>query len=347
MSKSKGNTVTPQDIMNQSGADILRLWVTTTDYWEDQRLGKSTICRPISTPIASSATRCDGCSARSPTTRARRSPHAEMPELERLMLHRLVELDRLVRKGYDDFDFKRIARSADRLHANVELSAFYFDIRKDALYCDAPSSMRRKAALQAVATMFDCLVTGSRRCCPSPWKRPGSTAIPKAVRCISSSFPKCPGEWLDEALRPSGARMRHGPPCRHRRAGDRAPGKAHRLLARGRPDCLHCRPPNCARRSERRHAEEICITSGIASAPKARRPPTHSGSTRWPASPSFRRWRRAANAPVPGASPTMSARDPEYPDVSARDAAALRELDALGRLDRRESLPPEPNSGKR
>jgi isoleucyl-tRNA synthetase len=64
-----------------------------------------------------------------------------MPELERLMLHRLSELDELVREGYDAFDFKRIARSLLDF-MNVELSAFYFDIRKDALYCDAPSSLR-------------------------------------------------------------------------------------------------------------------------------------------------------------------------------------------------------------
>ena len=66
-----------------------------------------------------------------------------MPELEKLMLHRLAELDQLVREGYDAFDFKKIARALIDF-SNVELSAFYFDVRKDALYCDAPSSLRRR-----------------------------------------------------------------------------------------------------------------------------------------------------------------------------------------------------------
>jgi isoleucyl-tRNA synthetase len=65
--------------------------------------------------------------------------HADMPELERLMLHRLSELDTLVRQAYDEFDFKA-SPSALFTFMTVELSAFYFDIRKDALYCDAPSS---------------------------------------------------------------------------------------------------------------------------------------------------------------------------------------------------------------
>jgi cysteinyl-tRNA synthetase len=75
MSKSLGNTVVPQDVIKQSGADILRLWVLTTDYWEDQRLGKE-ILRPTSTPIASCATPSAGCSARSRMTTARRWPLA-------------------------------------------------------------------------------------------------------------------------------------------------------------------------------------------------------------------------------------------------------------------------------
>ena len=139
MSKSKGNTVTPQEIMSQSGADILRLWAMTTDYWEDQRLGKTNI-----------QTNVDAYRKLRNTIRwmlgtlshdeGEQVDFQDMPELERLMLHRLVELDELVRKGYDDFDFKRITRALIDF-ANVELSAFYFDIRKDALYCDAPSSV--------------------------------------------------------------------------------------------------------------------------------------------------------------------------------------------------------------
>ena len=68
-----------------------------------------------------------------------------MPELERLMLHRLAELDVLVRKAYADFDYKRIFAALNAF-MTADLSAFYFDIRKDALYCDPISSVTRKAA---------------------------------------------------------------------------------------------------------------------------------------------------------------------------------------------------------
>jgi isoleucyl-tRNA synthetase len=100
------------------------------------------------------------------------------------------------------FDFKRISRHAARLHANIELSAFYFDVRKDALYCDAPSSLRRRAALQVIRTIFrPASSPGSRRCCPSRWKKHGLTAKSgRDSRCISNSFRKFPSEWRDDAL---------------------------------------------------------------------------------------------------------------------------------------------------
>lgn len=157
MSKSLGNTVTPQDVIKESGADILRLWVMTTDYWEDQRLGKSIIQTNIDAyrKLRNTIRWMLGTLAHDEGDNL---PYANLPELERLMLHRLTELDEVVRSGYDAFDFKRIARTLIDF-MNVELSAFYFDIRKDALYCDAPSSVRRTAALQTVREIFDHLTT--------------------------------------------------------------------------------------------------------------------------------------------------------------------------------------------
>src|SRR5690606_23212269 len=87
---------------------------------------------------------------------AERVAVAEMPELERSILHRLAELDQLVRKAYDDYDFKRIFHLLSNF-MTVDLSAFYFDIRKDALYCDAMSSIRRRACRTVLAELFDCL----------------------------------------------------------------------------------------------------------------------------------------------------------------------------------------------
>jgi len=81
---------------------------------------------------------------------------SDMPELERVMLHRLVELDGIVRAGYDAFDFKRVFSQVFNF-MTVELSAFYFDVRKDALYCDPQSSLKRKASLRVVSEMFECI----------------------------------------------------------------------------------------------------------------------------------------------------------------------------------------------
>jgi isoleucyl-tRNA synthetase len=82
----------------------------------------------------------------------------DMPELERLMLSHLARLDGVVRKSYDEFDFRRIYSALGNF-MNIELSSFYFDVRKDALYCDAPSSLRRRAALTVIDRIFNCVVT--------------------------------------------------------------------------------------------------------------------------------------------------------------------------------------------
>src|ERR687893_1226818 len=87
-----------------------------------------------------------------------RAAPAKMPELERLMLHRLAELDALVRKAYAEFDYKRIFAALNAF-MTVDLSAFYFDIRKDALYCDPLSSLTRKACLTVLDELFRCTVT--------------------------------------------------------------------------------------------------------------------------------------------------------------------------------------------
>ncbi len=115
--------------------------------------------RPRSTPIASCATPSAGCSATSCISAPRTASRSEkMPELERLMLHRLAELDALVRQAYAEFDYKRIFAALNQF-MTVDLSAFYFDIRKDALYCDPYSSVTRKAALTVIDQLFRCTVT--------------------------------------------------------------------------------------------------------------------------------------------------------------------------------------------
>ena len=157
MSKSLGNTIEPQAVIKQSGADILRLWVAACDYTDDQRIGPEILKNTVETyrKLRNSIRWMLG-------TLAHFKPgdevdHADMPELERLMLHRLSEVDATVRKAYAEFDYKTVVATLAAF-MNTDLSAFYFDIRKDALYCDPPSSITRKAALTTVDILCDAIL---------------------------------------------------------------------------------------------------------------------------------------------------------------------------------------------
>jgi isoleucyl-tRNA synthetase len=157
MSKSIGNTVEPQKIMAQSGADILRLWVCATDYADDQRIGPEILKNTIETyrKLRNSIRWMLGTLHHFRPGDAIAT--AEMPELERLMLHRLSEIDAVVLQAYGNFDYKTVVASLSNF-MNTDLSAFYFDIRKDALYCDPPSSVTRKAALTTVDLLCDAIL---------------------------------------------------------------------------------------------------------------------------------------------------------------------------------------------
>ncbi|MDB5621008.1 class I tRNA ligase family protein, partial [Tardiphaga sp.] len=157
MSKSIGNTVEPQKVIAQSGADILRLWVCATDYADDQRIGPEILKTTIETyrKLRNSVRWMLGTLAHFKPEDA--VDFADMPELERLMLHALAEQDAIVREAYEAFDYKTVVASLSAF-MNTELSAFYFDIRKDTLYCDAPSSVTRKAALTAIDMLCNAIL---------------------------------------------------------------------------------------------------------------------------------------------------------------------------------------------
>jgi isoleucyl-tRNA synthetase len=156
MSKSLGNVTAPQDIIAESGADVLRLWVVATDYYEDQRIGKTILKYQADIYRRFRNTLRYLLGALGGFTSEERLPVEEMPELERWVLHRLTELDKVVRESADNFDFHA---QYTALHAfcSVDLSAFYFDIRKDALYCDRPDDPRRRAARTVMDIVFDSL----------------------------------------------------------------------------------------------------------------------------------------------------------------------------------------------
>ncbi|MEQ3708238.1 MAG: isoleucine--tRNA ligase [Tateyamaria sp.] len=157
MSKSIGNTIVPQKVVDQYGADILRLWVAQTDYTADQRIGPE-----ILKGVADSYRRLRNTmrymlGSLADFTEADRTDPADMPELEQWVLHRLAELDVTVREGYAAFDFQKVL-SAVFNFATVDLSAFYFDVRKDALYCDGDTA-RRRAARTVLDILFHRLTT--------------------------------------------------------------------------------------------------------------------------------------------------------------------------------------------
>jgi len=158
MSKSLGNVVAPQDVIKTSGADILRMWVCASDYGDDLRIGPEILKTTAETyrKLRNSIRWMLGSLAH--FHEDERVAPDKMPELERLMLHRLVELDELVRRAYATFDYKRIFYALNHF-MTTDLSAFYFDIRKDVLYCDPISSQTRRAALTVIDQLFRCTVT--------------------------------------------------------------------------------------------------------------------------------------------------------------------------------------------
>ncbi|CAN5294532.1 isoleucine--tRNA ligase [soil metagenome] len=159
MSKSKGNVTAPQDIIKDSGADILRLWVAAADYSDDLRIGKEILKTFVETyrKLRNTMRWMLGTLAHF-SEDIRVSDPQTMPELERLMLHRLAELGPQVEEAYRTYDYKKVVTLLSQF-MNTELSAFYFDVRKDALYCDPLSSHVRKSALTVVDQLFRCLTT--------------------------------------------------------------------------------------------------------------------------------------------------------------------------------------------
>ncbi|MHA6684559.1 isoleucine--tRNA ligase [Mesorhizobium sp. A556] len=331
MSKSLGNTVVPQDVMKQSGADILRLWVMTTDYWEDQRLGKNVLQTNIDAyrKLRNTIRWMLGTLAHDDGAEV---PLQDMPELERLMLHRLSEMDELVRTGYDAFEFKRVTRALLDFMV-VELSAFYFDIRKDALYCEGPSSLKRKASVQVVRHLFDAIVKWLAPMLPFTMEEAWSGRHPDAVSVHLEQFPAIPAEWRDEALAEKWRKVRQ---VRRVVTGALEIARAQKVIGSSLEAVPVVYLDDAALEAAIADVDmaEMAITSGLefahGAAPadaftlddvkgvavvveKAEDRGLHKCA---------RSWRYTADV----------GSDPEFSDVSARDAAVLHELKALGRL---------------
>ncbi|MFZ5795716.1 MAG: class I tRNA ligase family protein, partial [Pseudomonadota bacterium] len=157
MSKSLGNTINPLDLMKESGADILRLWALSVDFTEDHRIGKEILngvsdqYRKLRNTFRYLLGALEGFDE------AERLPVADMPELERYMLHLLAELDAKLRAAVEVYDFNSYVRLLTEF-AQEDLSAFYFDIRKDSLYCDGVDDPKRRGCRTVFDTLFHALV---------------------------------------------------------------------------------------------------------------------------------------------------------------------------------------------
>jgi len=231
MSKSVGNVVAPQTIIDEYGADILRLWVVTSDYGEDVGIGGDILKQQADTyrrlrntlryllgALAgfSERERLPFAQEGEPTGEASLRPEVTqrpaMPELERYILHRLTELDAHLRRACEDFEFHGFYAALHNFCA-VELSAFYFDIRKDALYCDRPDSVRRRAARTVMDTLFSCLTAWLAPVlvftAEEAWlARHGGEPTDAAESVHLRLFPDIPAAWRDEKLAARWERLR-------------------------------------------------------------------------------------------------------------------------------------------
>ncbi|HWT59073.1 MAG TPA: isoleucine--tRNA ligase [Rhizobium sp.] len=322
MSKSKGNVTAPQEVMKDAGADILRLWVMTSDYADDLRVGKTIIQTNVDAyrKLRNTIRWMLGTLAHD---KGEEIALADLPELEQLMLHRLAELDELVRENYDAFDFKKIARALIDF-ANVELSAFYFDVRKDALYCDAPSSLRRRASLHVIRQIFDCMVTWLAPMLPFTTEEAWLSRNPSAVSVHLEQFAPVAKEWRNDALAEKWKKIRT---VRSVVTGALEIERKDKRIGSSleAAPVVHIADPALIKALEGQDFSEVCITSGItiqadagpaeafrlAEVPDVAVVPTLAEGVKC-----ARSWRITKDV----------GSDPEYPDVSARDAVALREL---------------------
>ncbi|ORE94523.1 isoleucyl-tRNA ligase [Stappia sp. 22II-S9-Z10] len=323
MSKSLGNTIAPQDIIKEFGADILRLWVASQDYSDDQRIGKE-----IMKGVADAYRKLRNSIRWMLGTLAHADDApvdlAAAPELERLMLHRLAVLDADIKDAYRRFDYSHVAHTL-MTFANVELSAFYFDIRKDALYCDAPSSPRRRAALAVVDKLFDAIVTWMAPILPFTMEESWTSRGHEGSVHMETYFTADPA-WRDDALAARWEKVR-----RVRRVVTGALEVERREKRIG--SSLEAHPVVTIADDELRAAVEAVDFADvvIASAVTIKGGTADESAFTLPEVPGvsvtvgLAEGRRCARSwkvlPDVGA-------DPRYPDLSPRDAAAMAEIEA-------------------
>ena len=200
MSKSLGNVVTPQKVMDQNGADILRLWVVSSDYYNDLRIGPEIIKRTTDSYRRFRNTLRYLLGALDGYTDSEAVPHDQMPALERWVLHRLAQIDERIRSLTETYDFHGIFTELHTL-CNSDLSAFYFEIRKDRLYCDALDSVERRACRTVMNEVFNRLTAWlAPILCFTAEEAWQSRVADSADSIHLHSYAPVPSEWHDDAL---------------------------------------------------------------------------------------------------------------------------------------------------
>ncbi|HEY8248056.1 MAG TPA: isoleucine--tRNA ligase [Hyphomicrobium sp.] len=327
MSKSDGNVVSPQDVMKTSGADILRLWVAASDYSDDLRIGPDILKNFVETyrKLRNTLRWMLGALAHLDASERVKFKDMREFELERLMLHRLSELDAEVREAYATYDYRKVVAVLSQF-MNTELSAFYFDIRKDALYCEPYSSAKRRAALTVIDEIFKALVawlapilsfTAEEAWLAREPGREGSVHL--------ETFPEIDPAWRNDELARKWDLVRN---VRRVVTGALELERAAKRIGsslEAAPE-VYVADRDMLRALEGVELEEVSITSGARLIAKS--PPE--GAFTLPDVPGVgvvpkraegrkcaRSWRILTDV---GA-------DPAYPDLSPRDAAAVREFD--------------------
>jgi isoleucyl-tRNA synthetase len=208
MSKSLGNTLAPQTIADRNGADILRLWTASSDVTEDLRIGQDIIKANVDSYRRLRNTIRFMLANLAGFEESERVAREHMPELERYMLARLAQLNATVRAAYAAFDFNRTYQALFNFCTN-DLSAFYFDIRKDALYCDGLESPRRRATRTAIDAIFRRVVTWFAPILVFTMEEAWLARFPGEGESVHlHDFVDTPGDWADAALVEKWTRIR-------------------------------------------------------------------------------------------------------------------------------------------
>jgi isoleucyl-tRNA synthetase len=247
-----------------------------------------------------------------------------MPELERFVLHRLAELDGEMREAYGSYDYKRVIALLNSF-MTTDLSAFYFDIRKDALYCDPLSSKVRRSALTVIDQTFRCVTAWIAPILAFTAEEAWLARYPDAESVHLETFPQVPSQWRDDALAERWSRIRR---VRRVVTGALEIERAQKRIGASLEAAphVHIADGSLFEAVQGLDLAEICITSAIQVAQgegpaDAFRLDEVKGVAVMPALAQGRKCARSWKV-----TPDVGA-DPDYPDVTPRDAAALREWD--------------------